>query len=392
MVAPFLTEPSLELVQSRLRPGWLLLDYWIGKSSAAVIWTTSAGVGVVPLEDPGPAVHDLIASLEDGSSRWRVLARTLGSRLLAGLPAARHLIVVPDGQLSALPFEVLETPGSHDLLIERCDLSYLPAAQFIARIPYPSHSRRPPWQRVLVAIGDPPVFANDPLADSARWQTLPASADEIRGIAEALPGRTEVHLGADARKSWLLGHQLAGTPILHLSTHAVIDSENPDRSRILLAPTYREAASDYLFQSEAYDLDLTNVDLVTLSACDTARGKMVRGEGAQAFSQAFLAAGARATITSLWSVADRSTAAFMKQLYYSLGRGAPKAEALRAAKLTFLHSNSRWSHPRYWAAFVLQGDSWDPCARAISGGLVLCAAALVPVLAVVLVRWRRTRQ
>jgi CHAT domain-containing protein len=176
---------------------------------------------------------------------------------------------------------------------------------------------------------------------------------------------------------------------VHLGTHAVVDSENPDRSRILMAPAVGAAASDYLFQREAYDLDLEGVDLVTLSACDTARGKMVRGEGVQAFSQAFLSAGGAATITSLWRVSDQSTAAFMKQLYYFLARGQPKTEALRAAKLAFLRSNSPWSHPRYWAAFILQGDGWEPCARPISITFVLCAAAIALALAALLIRWWR---
>jgi CHAT domain-containing protein len=145
--------------------------------------------------------------------------------------------------------------------------------------------------------------------------------------------------------------------------------------------------ADYLFQDEVGNLDLKDVGLVTLSACDTARGKVVGGEGVQAFSQSFLAAGASATIASMWKVADEPTASFMNQVYYSLAQGAPKAEALRAAKLSFLRSNSLLSSPRYWAAFVLTGDGWNPTTFVIPWSAVLLAVATTLGM-ISLVLWR----
>jgi CHAT domain-containing protein len=295
------------------------------------------------------------------------------------------MIVVQDGALST-PMEVLAVPGSDGLLIERGDVSYLPSARLVA-IP-DTRSRRwlLPWNRQLIAFGDPPVSSTDALAQREQWQPLPASADEVRSIGRIVPGRAEIHLGPDARKAYLLDRRLEGAPLLHLSTHALVDPERPDRSRILLASD-SPASADYLFQDEVGNLDLKNVGLVTLSACDTARGKMVSGEGLQAFSQSFLAAGASATVTSMWKVADEPTASFMKQVYYSLAQGAPKAEALRAAKVTFLRSNSTLSSPRYWAAFVLTGDGWNPTTRVIPWSTVLVAAAAV-LVAISLVLWR----
>ena len=227
----------------------------------------------------------------------------------------------------------------------------------------------------MVALGDPPVGKSDTLAEG--WQSLEASSDEVRSIQQLLPGRAEAHLGFDAQKRYITGRAVENLPILHFSTHAMIDPENPDRSRILLA-------SDYLFQREVYDLDLKGVNIVTVSACDTARGKTIRGEGVKAFSQAFLAAGAASTVTSLWRVADEPTAAFMKQFYYFLARGESKSEALRSAKLAFLRSRSPVSHPRYWAAFVLTGNGWSPVPLAISWSTTLLAAAGV-VAAVALI-------
>jgi CHAT domain-containing protein len=182
-----------------------------------------------------------------------------------------------------------------------------------------------------------------------------------------------------------------GVSLLHLSTHAVVDAENPDRSRILLAAESAGLAFDYLFQEEVYNLDLKGVDLVTVPACDTARGKVVRGEGVEAFSRAFLAAGAAAAITSLWRVADQPTADFMKQFYFFLAQGNSKADALRSAKLRFLRSGSDLARPRYWAAFVLSGDGGDVATRAIRWRTVFGTAAGLCLVLGILMWWRRRR-
>jgi CHAT domain-containing protein len=166
----------------------------------------------------------------------------------------------------------------------------------------------------------------------------------------------------------------------------VVDYDDPDRSRILLAPDSLAAPLDYLFQSEVYDLNLKGVELVTVSACDTARGKFIRGEGVEAFSRAFLAAGSAATITSLWRVPDVPTADFMKQLYFHIAQGKPKAEALRLAKMRFLMSDTPLASPRYWAAFVLNGDGWNSVRRVIPWS-VLAAGVFVVLMSVSLAQW-----
>src|SRR5579859_121935 len=124
--------------------------------------------------------------------------------------------------------------------------------------------------------------------------------------------------------------------------------QDPERSRILLAPSEPGRDFDYLFLREIYGLDMKGLQLVTLSACDTERGKIVRGEGAQGFNRAFLPAGAAASLASLWRVADHPTAELMTRFYYELSRGRNKSDALRKAKLAFVASNSTLAHPRYW--------------------------------------------
>jgi tetratricopeptide (TPR) repeat protein len=381
-----LGEALLPMIQKNLHAGTVLVELWTGDQSSSAVWVTASASGVVRYGsgvDIGKGISQFVGAIENGSHEWKRSSRELGALLLPGLPLERHVIVVDDGPLN-IPFEALTVPGSGDLLIERSDVTYLPSARLVA-MPDPSRHRwLLPWNRELVALGDPPISSNDTLAQNERWQPLPGSSDEVRGIARIVPGRAETHLGADARKSYLLDRGLKGIPLLHLSTHAMVDPEHPDRSRILLASA--AGTADYLFLDDVSNLDLSEVGLVTVSACDTAQGKMVAGEGIQAFSQSFLAAGAAATVTSMWKVADNPAADFMNQFYYSLTRGNPKAEALRAAKLRLLHSNSALSHPRYWAAFIITGDGWNPTTSVIPWSAVVLVPAAVLVL-ISLVLW-----
>jgi CHAT domain-containing protein/tetratricopeptide (TPR) repeat protein len=395
---------SLAAVQSRLDPRTLLLEYWVTPRAAAVVWAThdASGIARIPFS---PAVAEEISAfareLASGSGEdWRRASEAVGRRLLAGVePLARsrfrHLVVVPDGPLSAVPFEALQPPAAAGtLLIERFDISYLPSAAILLRDAPPAHrSWSLPWTRQLVAFGDPlvPARTTGALPGEGRLARLATSAEEVRAIARIAGDGAELHLGAANSKRLLVAGQATGVPLLHLSTHATADDSNPERSRIVFSPAGQDQEPDYLFLKEVYDLDLTGVDLTTLSACDTERGKVIRGEGLQGFSRALLSAGSRAAVTTLWRVADRPTTEFMKQFYFELGRREPKAEALRLAKLRFLRSGSALRHPRFWAAFVLNGDGLRPIPRRFAWNGLLAPAALVLVAAAALAGRRKPR-
>jgi CHAT domain len=250
-----------------------------------------------------------------------------------------------------------------------------------------------PWMRQLIAFGDPqvPSRGTGTLPGEGRLVRLATSAEEVREIARIAGGAAELHLGAANSKRELLGGRVRGVPLLHLSTHATADDANPERSRIVFSPAGREQEPDYLFLKEVYDLDLTGVDLTTLSACDTERGKVIRGEGLQGFSRALLSAGSRAAVTTLWRVADRPTTELMKQFYFELGQRESKAEALRLAKLRFLRSGTALRHPRYWAAFVLNGDGQNPIPRRLAWNGLLAPAALLLLAGAVFAGRRKPR-
>jgi len=133
-----------------------------------------------------------------------------------------------------------------------------------------------------------------------------------------------------------------------------VDEQIPARSGLLLAPG--SSQEDGVLQlNEIFNLDL-DADLVTLSACQTGLGKLVKGEGVVGLTRAFLYAGAARVAVSLWEVNDLATARLMETFYRRMQAGAPPAEALRQAKLEMLRAQpTAWRNPYFWAPFVLVG-------------------------------------
>ncbi len=359
-----LAPAELGALQGRLPSGRLLLSYWLGVPRSYVVWMTRSAAGIEPI-DFGPADAARLrrhvdalgrgqASKDDGADLGRKLLPPLSPLSAGGIAG---IVVIPDGVLSLLPFETLTAPGG-GMLIERFEVSYLPAAGLLSPPSDAWASRRAPWATSLVALADPAQDASrdDLLPGDESWAQLPGALRECRAIAALLPGRTEVYSGRQAGRSVLIGR--ATLPILHLASHAEADEEDPARSRILLAGDRNRL--DYLFLEDIQALNLKGTELVTLSACRTAAGRLKPGEGVQSFGRAFLAAGARSTLSTLWPVADAPAAEFMKQFYGEIAAGKTKAAALRAAKLRFIRSGSSLSDPAHWAAFVLTGDGDSP--------------------------------
>ena len=363
------------------------MEFWTSSDGVALIWSTRASSGMAQIQLSSAERDNALAfvrGLPDSlHGDWRQQAAIL-SRLISNpliLPAnIQHAVIVPDGWLSSFPFDLVPAgDSSGTLLIERLDISYLPTAALLRRPRTPVKRIRFPWTRQLAAFGNPTlqeqVTTPENLEASVGLHALPFSAEEIQSIAGMARGESSLFLGsADLKNALLTGD--ARAPILHVSTHAFADTDVPESSRILFSPETPGGAADYLFLRELYDLDLSGVDLATLSACNTERGKMIRGEGVQAFSRALLFAGSRSALTTLWRVDDHPTSEFMKQFYYfALERGQSKAEALRSAKIKFLHSQTQLEDPANWAGFVLTGDGLSALPAFVSwSALVVCAA------------------
>ena len=290
------------------------------------------------------------------------------------LSSLRRLIIVPDSALSYLPFESLMTDRSvvsgSAYLLQRFSISYEPSASALAAIKTTSNQTE---SRGLVAFGDPAYHDSDAeperspptskAADVSYYvergldlRRLPYTRTEVNAIGALFPAADrKVFLGVDANEMKVKSEPLERYRYVHFAAHGVVDEENPARSGVILTLENNDKEDGILQMTEIMRLKL-NADLVTLSACRTGLGKVVGGEGVLGLTRAFIYAGSRSVVASLWNVNDTATAELMKSFYAHLKRGVPKDEALRQAKLGLMRGKqATWRHPYYWGPFVLSG-------------------------------------
>jgi CHAT domain-containing protein len=219
-------------------------------------------------------------------------------------------------------------------------------------------------------------------------RTVPFASDELRAIRRAFPSFTDTLAGADARETAIRQALLDRFSIVHFATHGVVSETYGGRSGLVLSP---EPGEDGLLQvSEVYGLGLRS-DVVVLSACQTALGQEITGEGIVGLTRAFFYAGSRAVLATLWNLNDRFAADFVGRFYAELGTGLSVEDALRQTKLAYVN-DPEYGHPFYWSAFVLTGD----CTRAPAAGvppdrttLTALVVALLVVSAGAFLRYRR---
>jgi CHAT domain-containing protein len=310
-----------------------------------------------------------LARLRDCSG---ALFNTLFGRLSQQIEPGQRLLIVPDGLLHYLPFEALIHNGHY--LVEDHEMSYLPSASILLQL-QDSRSEVETGDRMeLLAFGDP-IFSPDLKASlpkkhksiainvvrnaraSLGFQLtrLPRTRDEVEYIAGLFsPDRTRLYLGEDSTEDAVKRESLRRYRRLHFATHSLIDEKSPARSAVVLTLDSDPGEDGFLEASEISELDL-DCDLVVLSACQTGRGQLLSGEGVVGLTRAFLYAGARSVVVSLWSVSDISTGQLMKDFYRNLADNLGSSAALRLAKLEMSRSVTQTRHPYYWAPFIAIG-------------------------------------
>lgn len=362
------TVVSLEALQKELDAETGMLVYWVASSRLAVVWITREKSGIlqrrITSEEQKQFTRLTQALAQKNSQAWSALADEVSPLLLdPQLPLGGHklrsLVIVPDGVLHALPFEVLRGSDGKRL-VENFAISYLPSAQMLRGKPK-QRRQRWPWEMSIVAFADPlPASGGSSTALNGTWTRLPFSAAEAREVAAKLPGKSRLLIGADNLKSALVDRSTLQVPVLHFATHGLVDTNDSRRSRLVFSPVQGDAASQYLFASEIAKLRFDGVELVTLAACESELGRYVRGEGVENFSRVFLGAGAGSTLSTLWRVSDRASAELMGTFYEGLARGETKAEALRKAKVAMQSLGGQHAHPYYWAPYLLSGEGLSP--------------------------------
>ena len=344
--------------------------------------------------------------------KGQTLGRLLLGEALSRIDPAKNIIITPDGVLNILPFEALtasKTSNTVQYLGEKFYISYYPSASVMATMRRFKES--PKLSNPLFALGDPVYTDSDSryslkksenIALAAADKTpglnlrsaviksgfslprLPETRDEVLRIGELFGYKTNdpnIKLDMDATKSELLKSNLGNYRFIHFATHGILSGDIPyilEPAIVLTQPGNRNPEDGFLKMSEILELKL-NADTVVLSACKTALGKEIAGEGVVGLSRAFMLAGSKSVIVSLWSVESNSTAVLMKSFYSHLMKpGRSKEEALRLAKQELKNQSlisddvsrgvkivgrdkktqTSTAHPFFWAPFILIGE-WE---------------------------------
>ena len=322
----------------------------------------------------------------------------------AGMIGEKRLMVVADGALNYVPFEVLlKTADAGDFaslgyLVKSNEIIYAPSASVVGAI---KQQRAKTENRAVLVIADPVFNSNDarakkgtatpatdaevrglgiqsavadvaggtpaPAAANATMEGLPLArlngtrveAEQISKLTKASGGQADVWLDLDANEDNLGTRDISKYRIIHVATHGLLNAERPQFTGVVLSLVGNKSRDGFVRTDEVFNLRLGS-PLVMLSACETGLGKEKRGEGVIGLTRAFMYAGAPTVGVSLWSVADKSTADLMTDFYQRLlstSTPATTSGALRGAQLAMI-SGKKYSAPFYWAPFVLVGD-WN---------------------------------
>lgn len=407
-----LTQPqplTLSEIQAQaLDPDTVLLEYSLGEDRSFLWLVTDNAISSFQLpkrseiEDLARRSYLNISTPAANSRKGDETALAL-SQILFG-PAGdrlknKRLVIVAEGALQYVPFAALPLPGAAgrqqpSLIAEQHETVSLPSASSLVLLRREIKSR-PAAPRTVATLADPVFESSDPRvrhsqatrarpkdrsgSEGARTlaainfnnslrdagstaggtiRRLPSTRREAKAIAALVPAQQrKIALDFEANRTTALSGALSEYRILHFATHGLLDSQRPELSGLVLSLVDRNGRprDGFLQVHEIYNLKLP-ADLVVLSACQTALGKDVKGEGLVGVTRGFMYAGAARVVSSLWEVDSRATAELMRRFYRNMLRNKlSPAAALRAAQLS-MSRNPRWHSPYYWAGFIIQGE------------------------------------
>ncbi len=342
----------LKKAQRSIPPEVMLIQYApLGEELYIFLVTkTSMKIAIAPAKPADVfkkilTMRKQITSGEEGAPLTKTLTGlydTLIAPIEADITPFKIIAFIPNGLLYYLPMQALakkNAAGEVRYLIEDKQVVYLAGADLTGAVQAPDEEK---------ARGGMAAFGNPTGAK------LPAAEEEVREIAKVYPA-TQVLFGPEVTKKAVLADEMLSKRIVHFATHGHLNSSDPLKSYILLAANDSKELSE-LTLGEVGGLPLNKVDLVTLSACETAVGdKEPDGGELTTLAHTFTTAGATTVLASLWSVGDQSTKEFMVEFYTQLAAGKSKAAAVQSAEIKLL-KNPKFSRPLYWAPFVLMGD------------------------------------
>jgi len=367
---------DLRRLQSSLRSDEAVLEYVLAEPQSFCLRITrgTAAVSALPagrkkIEHLVDNYLDAIGSMRSGTDTSEKLYSLLLQPIL-GQASKLRLIVVPDGKLNLLPFDSLQDSRGRYVLNSHI-VTYAPSATVLHTIrtsPVPRQPRfnllgvgdidyqRPRMLRTSASAGQWQAATADPFdLSAAQLVSLPKTRDEIMAVSHALGGDSRLLLGREATEASFKSQPLADFKIIHIAAHGIVSTKFPNRSALVLGTDPASREDGLLQVGEIENLTL-NAQLVTLSACDTGLGKLQGEEGIANLVRAFLLAGAKSVVASLWTTSDVYTLNLMGRFYRHIAEGQDEGEALRQAKLDLMTEFGDQALPFFWAGFTLVGE------------------------------------
>jgi CHAT domain-containing protein len=368
-------------VQNALDPETAWIQYFISGKSAFVFTLTNKNFSWIKLNDVDTlstlvknfrAILDPLDNKTESLEQFREYVR-LGRELykkvmdkpLMTVSNKKKLIIIPDGELGYIPFDVLLTTPVDTLHVDYKKLSYL-LNKYTIRYGYSAtmllnnRSTANSTNGKFVAFA--PVYNNtseiqDKIADSqvrSKLKGLSWNQQEVRSIANHMNGTT--FLGELALERTFKS-EVTKYGVIHLAMHALVDDRKPMFSKLAFTASKDSIEDGFLNAYELYNMDIS-AQMVVLSACETGYGKLEKGEGIMSLAHAFTYAGCPSVVMSHWVADDQATAQLMELFYQHINKGMTKDEALQKAKIDFIKSADHIrQNPAFWAGFVLLGDA-----------------------------------
>lgn len=357
-------------IQRILNQDEVLLNYFFGQDHIYLAGITNDKLFVKTIDND--SVNDKIEGLRNtimkrddeafARQSHQLYQKLLAPAMDAGISGKNSLIIIPDGKLGQLPFDILvnEAPEvsnyeNLNYVLKDHKVRYLHAATFLSGRLQGDGAIK---SDELLAFA--PVFDKNSsitvTRDGNYLGQIPFAQEEVENIKKVIKATTFSGQNAtEGRFKALVSSESYN--ILHFATHAVVDNESPNFTRLLFANEKDSVNDGKLHAYELYNMKI-DANLVTLSACNTGIGAFYKGEGTMSLARAFAYAGCPSVVMSLWPAQDKSTADLMQKFYKNIQAGEQKDEALRNAKLEYLLNADKFSsNPYYWAGFVVLGNN-----------------------------------
>lgn len=370
-------------VATVLDPGTTLLSYVVGRDRSLLLTVAADAAGqaslrasILPVgaDELSPKIDIFRALIGRGElgvpmepalkTQAEQLFQVLIEPARDVVESADRILILPDGPLLNLPFAALVDPQNDVFLGQWKALVFNPSAGVVVGLKGLRTTFSRP-QRKLVAFGDPLVVSGNPFENRPGSGRLPGSRSEVENIARIFGNDATAFLGRHATESAVRA-AIPGATFVHFAVHAFADRHAPLESALFLSPgngAGENSGDDGVLNAFEIMNEITiDAEVVTLSACGTAGGREVPGEGIVGLARAFQFAGARSVVVTQWPVADQSTVPLMSGFYVRLQQGMGPAEALRGAQSDQLALGGAWAHPFNWAAFQVMGD-WQETVR-----------------------------